>query len=301
MGGRGERLMFIVVGCKGQVGWELLRLGEKEGIDIHPLDLPDFDITNPEAVHSAVKGAGASLVINAAAYTAVDQAESDQDPAFAVNRDGPLFLASACAEAGIPLIHISTDYVYDGEKRGAYIENDPVSPLGVYGRSKAEGDAAVRGALGAHIILRTSWLCGVNGNNFVKTMLRLGQEKETLRVVSDQYGCPTFAEDVAETIFIIASRILHENNTAWGTYHYTGKGRISWFDFAEEIFKVAREYGRFILKEIEPIPSEAYPTPARRPANSSLDCTLISETFGIRPKPWKDGLRQLIRRLLEDK
>jgi len=177
--------MYIVVGANGQVGWELCRIGEQKGIDILPLDLPDFDITEPEAVNSAIRGKGASLVINAAAYTAVDQAESDPDLAFAVNRNGPAFLASSCAEAGIPLIHISTDYVYDGTKKGAYTENDPLSPLGVYGRSKAAGDEAVQKALEAHFILRTSWVCGANGNNFVKTMLRLGQEKETLGVVSD--------------------------------------------------------------------------------------------------------------------
>jgi len=292
--------MLIVVGAKGQVGWELCRIGGQKGMDILPLDLPEFDLTDPDAVSDAISGKGASLVINAAAYTAVDQAESNPDPAFAVNRDGPALLATSCADEGIPLIHISTDYVYDGTKEGAYKENDPVSPLGIYGKSKAAGDRAVEQTLDAHLILRTSWVCGTNGNNFVKTMLRLGREKETLGVVSDQFGCPTFAEDIADTILILAAQILHDGKRAWGTYHYSGKGQITWFDFAEEIFKIAREHIRLKVKTIKPIPTTEYPTPARRPANSTLDCTRITDTFGICPKPWKEGLRQLLERLLTE-
>jgi dTDP-4-dehydrorhamnose reductase len=262
------------------------------------LDLPGFDITDFSTVKKKVRQAGISLVINAAAYTAVDQAESEPKLAFAVNRDGPAYLASCCAEVGIPLLHVSTDYVFDGNKKGPYFETDPVSPLGVYGKSKAAGETEVRGHLKEHIILRTAWLYGINGHNFVKTMLRLGREKEVLRVVADQYGCPTYAADLAEVILTVAAQIGEQRDIIWGTYHYCGKGVTTWHGFAEKIFDLAREHCSLAVKEVIPITTPEYPTPAKRPANSVLDCSLFTKHFAVHPRPWQESLADMINRLL---
>ncbi|MBW1910805.1 MAG: dTDP-4-dehydrorhamnose reductase [Deltaproteobacteria bacterium] len=291
-------MKILVIGANGQLGWELCRKGTEEGFDIIPLDLPDFDITKRSAVNKAVTQNGASLIINAAAYTAVDEAESEPELAFAVNRDGPAYLASSCAKAGIPLIHISTDYVFDGNKKGPYLEIDTVSPLGVYGKSKAAGEAEVRGHLPSHIILRTAWLYGVHGHNFVKTILGLGREKEVLRVVADQYGCPTFAADMAEAILIIAAKLRNGSNIPYGTYHYCGEGVTTWHGFAEKIIELARRYVPLEVKTLEPITTEEYPTPTKRPVNSVLDCSQIERHFGIHCRPWKESLARMIERLL---
>ena len=291
-------MKVLVIGANGQLGWELCRMGEKQGFDIVSIDLPEFNITDPSAVNNEVSQAGISLVINAAAYTAVDQAESEPELAFAVNRDGPAHLASSCTEIGIPLIHISTDYVFDGRKKGPYFETDPVSPLGVYGKSKAAGERKVRDHLQEHIILRTAWLYGIYGHNFVKTILRLGREKEVLRVVADQYGCPTYAADLAEAILEIAAQIGEQRDIIWGTYHYCGKGVTTWHGFAEKIFDLAREHCSLVVKEVVPTTTAEYPTPAKRPFNSVLDCSLITKHFGISSKPWPESLAKMIDRLL---
>ena len=291
-------MKILVIGSNGQLGWELCSKGTEKGFDIIPLDLPDFDITNRSEVNKAVSQAGASLVINAAAYTAVDEAESEQELAFAVNRDGPAYLASSCAENGIPLIHISTDYVFDGNKKGPYLETDTVSPLGVYGKSKAGGEAEVRDRLPSHIILRTAWLYGVHGHNFVKTILGLGREKELLRVVDDQYGCPTYAADMAEAILIIAARLQDVGDIPYGTYHYCAKGVTTWYGFAETIIEMARRHVPLEVKTVKPITTQEYPTLTKRPGNSVLDCSLIERYFGIRCRPWQEGLALMIERLL---
>ena len=289
-------MKVLVIGANGQLGWELCRRGEKQSFDIVSLDLPEFDITEPSAVKKAVSQTGISLVINAAAYTAVDKAESEQELAFAVNRDGPAYLASYCTEVGIPLIHISTDYVFDGNKNGTYFETEPISPLGVYGQSKAAGETEVKGHLKEHIILRTAWLYGINGHNFVKTMLRLGREKEVLRVVADQYGCPTYAADLAEAILEIATQIGEQRDIIWGTYHYCGKGVTSWHGFAQAIFDLAKKYNSFMVKKVVHITTAEYPTPAKRPANSVLDCSLTTKHFGISPRPWQESLADMLNR-----
>jgi dTDP-4-dehydrorhamnose reductase len=260
-------------------------------------DRATFDITDQSAVNRKVKESAPSVVVNAAAYTAVDQAESEPELAFATNRDGPAYLASACAEAFIPLIHISTDFVFDGEKKGPYLESDKVSPLNVYGKSKAAGETAVREYQQEHIILRTSWVYGLQGNNFVKTMLRLGRERDVIQVVGDQYGCPTYAADLADTIVKIAAQIQENRKIAWGTYHYCGKGVASWHGLAQEIFSLAKQYTSFRVKTIEAIGTADYPTPAKRPLNSALDCSLTKKTFDIHPKPWRESLAQMIKRM----
>ena len=292
-------MKLLVIGAHGQLGWELCRRGERQSFDIVPLDLPDFDITDRYAVDDVVKKADPSLVINAAAYTAVDQAESEPDHAFKVNRDGPAFLASSCANAGIPLIHISTDYVFDGRKAGPYVETDPICPLGVYGKSKAAGEAEIRERLSLHIILRTSWLYGVHGRNFVKTMLGLGREKEVIRVVADQYGCPTYAADLAEAVLAMGYRLSEGNSDYWGTYHFCGSGVTSWHGFAERVFELAKQYDSFVVKKVVPVTTPEYPTRARRPANSVLSCSLLCNTFDILPRPWQESVALAIRSLYE--
>jgi dTDP-4-dehydrorhamnose reductase len=290
-------MRILVTGAKGQVGWELSRRGARRAFDILARDRATLDITDQSAVNRAVKQSAPSVVVNAAAYTAVDQAESEPELAFAANREGPAYLASACAEASIPLIHISTDYVFDGHKKGFYVETNPVAPLGVYGESKAAGEKEIRSRLPNHIIIRTSWIYGVQGNNFVKTMLRLGRERDVIQVVADQYGCPTYAADLADTIVRIAAQIQDHRMIAWGTYHYCGKGVASWHGLTQEIFSLAKQYTSFRVKTIEAIGTADYPTPAKRPLNSALDCSLIEKTFDIHPKPWRESLAQMIKRM----
>lgn len=284
----------LIIGANGQLGWELQRRGKATGIDTIPLDLPEFDITDPSQVQKQVGRQGVSLVVNAAAHTAVDQAESEEELAFAVNRDGPSFLAYSCAEAGIPLIHISTDYVFDGNKKSPYCEEDDVCPLGVYGKSKADGEIKIKACLEEHIIIRTAWLYGVHGHNFVKTMLRLGQEQERIRVVADQYGSPTYAGDLADAILGIAEFICKESPIPWGTYHFCGKGITTWHGFAEKIFELASRYVPLKVQKVEPITTEEYPTPAKRPARSCLDCSSVETKFHISRRPWQEGLGEMI-------
>jgi dTDP-4-dehydrorhamnose reductase len=291
-------MKVLVTGAHGQVGWELSRRGAGKGSNILALDRATLDITDQSAVKRTVGRSGAALVVNGAAYTAVDQAESESELAFAANRDGPANLASACAEAGIPLIHISTDFVFDGEKKGPYHETDQVSPLNVYGKSKAAGETEVRERLREHIILRTSWVYGVHGRNFVKTILRLGRERDVIKVVADQYGCPTYAADLAEAILLIAAKLREFGESDWGTYHYCGKGVTNWHGFAEAILVVARQYTNLVIKEVEPIATTEYPTLAKRPTNSVLDCSLIENHLGISPKPWNESLTKMLRQLL---
>lgn len=287
-------MKVLVIGANGQLGWELIRRGARKGLEMVGLDLPEIDITKPTSVKTAMDQTGFALVINAAAYTAVDRSESEPRLAFAVNRDGPAHLASFCAKAGIPLVHISTDYVFDGHKKGGYLESDPVSPLGVYGKSKAAGEMEVRSQLQDYIILRTSWLYGVHGQNFVKTMLRLGREHTVLRVVADQYGCPTYAADLAEAILTLAAKHGEGRKIVWGTYHYCGSGVTNWHGFAEKIFELARKYDSLIVKKVEPITTAEYPTPAERPKNSALDCSLIQQRFSITPRPWPESLARML-------
>ncbi len=265
-----------VFGCGGQVGLALMRAGERRGVDLIGFDRAAADITDALAVRTVLAKAKAHLIINAAAYTAVDKAESDSERAFAINRDGVANLAGA----GLPLIHISTDYVFDGTKRGAYVESDPVAPLGVYGRSKAEGEVAAAVA----VILRTAWVYGFEGTNFVKTMLRLGAERDVLRVVDDQRGSPTFADDLAEAILSIAARPVP------GIYHLAGAGEASWFEVAQAIF-AGRPGPR-----LEAISTGDYPTAAARPANSVLDCSKAKAIFGVELPHWNDGLNRMLQR-----
>ncbi len=292
-------MKIIIIGAKGQLGQELVSQSNDFSFEILGVDLPQLDITDIAQVESTITNFQPSLVINAAGYTNVDQAETEPGLAFAVNRDGPANLAVVCARSDIPLIHISTDYVFDGQKGSPYIEADPVSPLDTYGKSKAGGENKVSLNLKKHIILRTSWLYGVQGHNFVKTMLKLGQKKETIRVVDDQFGSPTCAADLAEVVLTLAAIIQEQPEINWGTYHYCGRGITTWYRFANAIFELARPYGSIITSRVEPITTAEYPTRAKRPPFSALDCSLINKYFGINTKPWQESLKITINRILE--
>jgi dTDP-4-dehydrorhamnose reductase len=287
---------ILLTGAGGQVGWEIARRAAPGSIRAH--DRSGLDVTDARAVAAAVRAATPKVVINAAAYTAVDKAESDAAAAFAVNRDGPAHLAAVCAEIGAVLIHLSTDYVFDGAKAGPYVEDDVPAPLGVYGASKLAGEEAVRAAGGRHLILRTAWVYGVHGHNFVKTMLRLGTERDALRVVDDQYGCPTYAADLAEAILTLARRILAGAMPAvgWGTFHCVGGGETTWYGFAREIFAHATpRLGK--TPTVAPIPTSAYPTPARRPANAVLATEKLLRVHGIALRPWQAALADMLQSL----
>jgi len=294
-------MKLLVLGADGQVGRELSRLAWPAGYDIAASDRGGVDIAQREQVFAAVARERPDIVINAAAYTAVDRAESEPDAALAGNCTGPANLAAACHDARVPLIHLSTDYVFDGSKPGPYREDDPVRPIGVYGKTKEAGDRAVREALAEHVILRTAWVYSAHGHNFVKTMLRLGAERPVLRVVADQIGSPTSAADIAGAIGTIVRQIAG-GNTSWGTYHFAGGGAVTWHGFAEAIFELAAPWnstGRGSPPRVEAIATADYPTPARRPANSVLDCSRIGAAFGIVPRPWRDALADVIRELHE--
>ncbi len=291
-------MRILVVGCGGQVGTELRRLDWGSRHSVTALDQAGLNITDRIAVLNAVARLRPDVVINAAANTAVDGCEVEQDHAFAVNRDGPAHLAEACAASGAALLHISTDYVFDGEREGAYREDDPVSPLGVYGRSKEAGEQAVRARLDRHIILRTAWVYAAHGSNFVRTMLRFGAERDELRVVADQAGCPTSAADIARALARIAEATVGEGEEGlWGTYHFAGAGVTSWHGFAEQIFDDAAEvWGR--RPRVTAIATEDWPTPTRRPKNSALDCARVVATFGVARPRWQDSLRPVVAALL---
>src|SRR5438874_3404296 len=288
-------MKLLVLGSAGQIGHELCRFAWPADYRVAGFDRAEVDITDQGAVTAAVDRERPDIVINAAAYTAVDRAESEPDAAWAGNCAGPGYLAAACRSDGIPLIHISTDYVFDGSKKGPYREDDPVNPLGVYGHSKEAGDRAVRQALAEHVILRTAWVYSAHGHNFVKTMLRLAAERPVLRVVADQIGSPTSAADIAQTIAVIVRRI-GTGDRHWGTYHFAGSGAATWHGFAEAIFELASPC-RGTPPKVEAITTADYPTPARRPANSVLDCRRIGEVFGIVPRPWREALAEVIGEL----
>jgi len=286
--------MIAIIGRNGQLGWELVRQSGGFGFKVLALGSADIDIARRDSIDGCLAPGTVRLVINAAAYTAVDRAENDNKRAFEVNRDGAANLADFCAIAGIPLIHISTDYVFDGSKKGAYRDDDPVAPLGVYGQSKADGEAEVRRIIAEHLIVRTAWLYGVHGNNFVKTVLRLSRAHKTIKVVDDQTGCPTYAADMARAILLMTAHILAGKKTGWGTYHYCGAGSVTWCGFARAIFEIAGKYEASASATVIPITSAEYPTPAKRPANSVLDCSKIEKQFGIQQRPWMNSLHDMI-------
>jgi len=290
---------IVVVGSGGMLGWEVVESLKSAGLKVAALDIPLIDITKSESVRSVLGGIGSpGLLINCAAYTAVDKAESEPEAAFAVNSDGPANLADECERLGIPLIHISTDYVFNGKSERPYREEDVADPLNVYGLSKWEGEEAVRSRLARHLIVRTSWLYGSRGQNFVKTMLKLGTEREELKVVSDQYGCPTWSFDLAGCLGRIAARALSgSEEVPWGTYHFCGEGITTWYQFALAILDEVRRGKSTRIARVSPVPSSSYPTVAARPRYSALDCGKIEASLGIAPPPWQRSLADLMDKL----
>ncbi|NKB43487.1 MAG: dTDP-4-dehydrorhamnose reductase [Alphaproteobacteria bacterium] len=291
----------LITGANGQLGWELQRRATASSRTARAFTRTDLNITDADSVARTIEAASPKVVVNTAAYTAVDKAETEPAAAFAVNRDGPANLATTCAELNIPLIHISTDYVFDGTKPDAYSEEDAVAPLGVYGESKLAGENAIRASDAEHVILRTAWVYGVHGHNFVKTMLRLGEKQDALRIVGDQHGCPSFAGDLADTILKISDRMRSGDVPAngHGTFHCTGEGSTTWCDFARTIFELAGPTtGR--VPTVDGITTAEYPTPARRPANSVLDCGKLTRTYGITLRPWQEALAEMLQFTLSE-
>ncbi len=303
---------ILLFGAAGQVGRELTALAAVRGVSLRGVARQEADITLPGAVESVVAKAKPRLIVNAAAYTAVDRAEKEPELAYAVNAAGAANVARAAAAAAIPVIHLSTDYVFDGSKTGPYVETDPLAPLGAYGRSKAAGEGLMRNACPNAIILRTAWVYGPYGANFLKTMLRLAATQDRLRVVADQHGNPTATADIAMAILAVASAlttvtdgtngttgITATNNavTTGGTFNIAGTGTTSWHGFAEAIVD---HQARWTHKRppVDAITTADYPTPARRPANSALDSSLFARTFGYRAQPWEARMRETIDILL---
>ncbi|WP_198243303.1 dTDP-4-dehydrorhamnose reductase [methane-oxidizing endosymbiont of Gigantopelta aegis] len=289
-------MKIIVTGCQGQVGQELIQQAQALHWDVIGVNHQSLDITDLEAVNSTIKQVNPDAVVNAAAYTAVDKAETEKALAFAVNRDGPKNLAKVCSQMDIPLLHYSTDYVFDGRKTTAYAETDTTAPLGVYGESKLAGEHAIVDSCKKYLIFRTSWVFSVHGSNFVKTMLKLGAEREELGIVADQFGKPTSASEIAR----ISLHILQQPIKNWGIYHLAQPDPISWHGFAQALFKQASDEGMvFKLKDIRAITTADYPTPAKRPVNSVLDCQVLEQTFKLNIRPWRESLAQVIKELVK--
>jgi dTDP-4-dehydrorhamnose reductase len=292
-------LMRIFV--TGQHGQLARCLAEANMLHKHELVFgarPSFDMSQASSIADAISSARPDLVVNAAAYTAVDKAESEPDVAFAINRDGARIVAETAGHLGVPVIHVSTDYVFDGKSQNAYVESDVTGPTGVYGQSKLEGELAVQSATERHVILRTAWVYSVYGANFVNTMLRAGQARPELRVVDDQIGNPTSAHDLAKAIFGIADS-LREGNAHFGLFHAAGRGDVTWYGFAAAIFEVAQESG-MIAPQLTAIPTSEYPTPAKRPANSRLNCTKLEKQYGIVLPEWRASIGECVRVLLQE-
>lgn len=287
----------LVTGAGGQLGTELKRFAWPAGWIIVAVDINELDLTDTTAILSRVAaghdGKPFAAVVNGAAYTAVDNAETDIVTAWAVNAMAPAAFGEACAKAGIPLIQVSTDYVFDGRKVGAWEVSDPVGPLGVYGASKLGGELAVQTSGARHAIVRTAWVVSAHGKNFIKTMLRVSETRESVSVVEDQRGSPTSAADLAQALATITIRLVDDASAPSGVFHFSNAGDISWADFATEIFKQSAARGGPSASVIA-IPSSEYPTPAVRPANSRLSHNAIENAYGITPRPWQAAISDIL-------
>ena len=288
--------MILLFGGDGQLGREMRRASAARGAALAALSRAQADITDHAAVREAIGRHDPSVVINAAGYTKVDQAETEPEAAHRANAIGPGILAAACAQAGVPLIHMSTDYVFDGTKPSPYVEEDPVAPINRYGQSKADGEQAVRDATPLHVIIRTAWVYGEFGQNFLKTMLQLAATRDELRIVADQRGCPTSTPDLADALLAVAPQLIGDKGI-WGTYHFASSGVTTWHGFASRIVAAqAPLTGR--NPRVTPITTAEFPRPARRPANSELDCSRFARAFGVRGRPWENEADTITRRLV---
>ena len=283
---------ILITGAGGQVAHELAISNSEH--QLIALPAKQLDITDLVQINDAFDEHHPDVVINAAAYTQVDRAEEESAIAYAINRDAVSNLAQACNRINSPLLHISTDYVFDGKKSGTYSEDDEIAPAGVYGASKAAGDAVLQSMLEQHIILRTSWVYSATGNNFVKTMLRLGAEREQLNIINDQHGCPTSAQSIAAALLLVTEHYLRGDEIEWGTYHFCGQPETTWHGFAWQIFQQARGFENLKLNGI---PTSEYPTPAARPLNSVLDCSKFVTRFETAQPDWRKDLDSILRQL----
>lgn len=285
---------IMILGSQGQVGFELMH--QECRWSRTGMDRDELDITNAKALKQAILEQQPRLLVNAAAYTAVDRAEEEQELAYAVNAGAVKTMAEACQQLDIPLLHISTDYVFSGEKSGAYSETDSVHPQSVYGASKAEGDRLLAEAGIKYLTLRVSWVFGAHGNNFVRTMLRLATQRDELGIVADQHGCPTSARSIAAALLQTADQYLQGNDVAWGLYHYANLPASNWFEFACEIFAQNAQLTGAKTPKVNAITTADYPTPAKRPANSVMACDVFAETFGAEFVPqWRDELSLVLK------
>ena len=285
-------MKVLINGRNGQVSHELQRRLGGVG-ELIVLGRDQLDLAQPDQIRRQVQNLRPDLIINAAAHTAVDLAESEPQAAFAINAIAPGILAEEARALDIPLIHYSTDYVFDGLKAGPYNEDDTPNPLGVYGKSKLAGEQAIRDVQGKHLILRTSWVYSTHGRNFLLTMQRLLQEKPELRVVADQIGAPTWAGTIANSTLALIERWQTSQVTNWGTYHLSAQGETSWFGFAQAIGEALRQQGK-PCADLLPIPSSDYPTPAARPLNSRLDCSRLQRDWGVSQPDWQTALRECL-------
>lgn len=287
----------LITGAAGQVGTELVKLAPA-GFEVVGYNSSELDITNAQQVLQVVAEEASALIVNAAAYTAVAKAESDGERAYAVNETGVKNLAQAALALGSPVFHISTDYVFDGTATEPYKETDLVGPACVYGASKLAGEKVLASSGVKHIILRSSWVFGAEGNNFVKTMLRLGKERDTLGVVADQYGCPTSASSLADVLWTLAQKYTLDGELPWGIYHFSNSPATTWYGFACEIFKQAVEAG-FLEKApvVNPIKTRDYPTPAKRPAWSVMECSSLESLLGSGVPGWQQELSAVLKQL----
>ncbi|MDA7772049.1 dTDP-4-dehydrorhamnose reductase [Pseudomonadales bacterium] len=289
-------MKILLTGAKGQVGNEIQGRSANLGLTVIPTSRATLDISDKTQIAAIFEHEDFDLIINAAAYTAVDNAESDKEAAFRVNAVGVEHLARLARQHAIPLFHVSTDYVFDGETTVAYQETAKTNPQTVYGASKLEGENRLKETLEAHIILRTSWVFGIHGNNFVKTMLRLGEKNDELRVVADQRGNPTFAGSIANALLSLAVQYRENGHLNWGTYHFSDESATTWHGFAKQIISCGHKH-RLIktVPIVHPVSTIDYPTPALRPSHSSLDTSLFFTTFPeIGINDWQDGLEHMI-------
>jgi dTDP-4-dehydrorhamnose reductase len=294
-------MRWLILGAGGQVGQALCRIAADQNLDAVALHRHDLDLLNAAALREALVPEAYDLVINAAAYTAVDRAETEPKEAMAVNAEAPRVIAELCRERGLPLVHFSTDYVFDGRNAAPYLEDDPINPLSVYGQSKAAGETAIRDAQPRHLILRTSWVFSADGQNFVKSMLRLSRDQKRLRIVDDQRGGPTSAKYLAAAVGEIAEQIARGKEIPWGSYHLSGAPAATWYEFAVAIFSEWQALTGKSPPQLQPITTADYPTAAPRPGNSVLDCRRIEEAFGVRPGNWRADLRKTLDILKGDR
>lgn len=292
-------MRILVTGKDGQVDTSLQQLGDATpGVEVIRIGLPEVDLSRPETLEAPIRASRPDVIISSAAYTAVDKAENERELAMSINAVSPGELGRLAEALNIPLLHLSTDYVFGGDKVGVYTEADPPAPVSVYGHTKLAGENAIRKATQNYIILRTAWVYSPFGNNFVKTMLRLGEAKDEVSVVADQHGCPTYGREIARALLLIAHRVVVDRDAGLrGIFHLTGQGETTWAGFAEAIFAAAEARGRRPVRVREILTSE-YPTPAKRPSNSRLSGKKLSEIYGLQLDPWQVSLNDCLNQLV---